>query len=57
MTEEARREAQALLTRGAHLEAQRQSAIARSDFHAVREIEIEQSRLWARYLDLEQMLA
>jgi len=46
-------EMRALLTRAACAEAARQSAIARQDFAAVRELETELGRIWARYCDLE----
>jgi hypothetical protein len=50
-------EAQALMTRAADIEAQRQAALARGDVHAVKEHELELSRIWARYLDIEQQVA
>lgn len=54
MRPEARRaEMQALCTRAAIAEAARQSAIERGDAQAVREHEVELSRLWSRYIDLE----
>jgi hypothetical protein len=47
-------EMQALCTRAAEQEARRQAAAARGDRDATREAELEISRLWARYLDLER---
>lgn len=54
MTESERNLLRALLTRAATLEVQRQAAVERGDHPAVREHEIELSRLWARYVDLDQ---
>ena len=52
-----RAEAQALLTRAAIIEAQRQGAVARGDHVAAHEFEIELSRIWSRYVDLERQTA
>lgn len=49
-----RAEMQALCTRAAHAEAARQAAVERRDYSAVREHELELSRLWGRYIDLER---
>ena len=57
MSDEQRAELQALCVRAADQEAKRQAAIARGDVQAVRECEIELSRLWSRYLDIEQQQA
>lgn len=47
-------EMQALLTRAAIVEADRQRAVERGDYLAARELELEQSRLHSSYRDLEQ---
>jgi hypothetical protein len=46
-------ERQAILTRAACVEAQRQAALQANDWQAVREFETELSRLHSRYRDLE----
>jgi len=53
MTEADKTEMQALCVRAADQESRRQAALASGDHHAVREHELELSRLWARYVDLE----
>lgn len=57
MTDATRAELQALSTRAAILEAQRQSALTRQDTAAAYAIETELSRLWARYLAVERSVA
>lgn len=57
MSDEQRAELQALCVRAADAEAKRQAAIARGDVQAVQEAECELSRLWSRYVDIEQQRA
>lgn len=47
-------ELEALKTRAACEEARKQAAIARRDWPAARDAEIELSRLWARHCELER---
>lgn len=53
MTDDHRSEVQALLTRAATAEAQRQSARDRRDWPVVAALEGELRRLWARHAELE----
>lgn len=46
-----------LCERAAEQETRRQDAIARGDRQAVVEAEIELSRIWSRYCDLERQVA
>lgn len=52
--DDSKAEMQALCTRAAEQEARRQSAAARGDCDTAQAAERELSRLWARYLQLEQ---
>ena len=52
--DEAKRELAALLTRAGVEEAKRQSALARGDYLAAREFELEISRLHSRAVDIER---
>jgi len=47
-------EQRAIVARAAALEARMQDAIADGNFPAVRDYEVELSRLWSRFTDLEQ---
>jgi len=47
----------ALCTRAAEHESRRLAAIGRNDLQAVHDIEVELSRLWSRYCDLERQVA
>ena len=46
-----------IVARTAQIEALRQSAEERGDYLAVRDYEVELSRLWSRYVDLEHHVA
>jgi hypothetical protein len=46
-----------IVARTAQIEAQRQTAEERGDYPAVRDYEVELSRLWSRYVDLEHQVA
>lgn len=46
-----------IVAQTAQIEAQRQVAEVRGDVSAVREYEVELSRLWSRYCDLERRIA
>jgi hypothetical protein len=47
-------EQRAIVARAAALEARMQDAIADANFAAVRDYEVELSRLWSRFMDLDQ---
>ena len=57
MTDATRAELQALLTKAATLEAERQAAVQRGDAAAVEALMIELVKLWARHADLERQVA
>ena len=57
MTDATRAELQALLTKAATLEAERQAAVQRGDAVAVEALMIELIRLWSRHADLERQVA
>ena len=57
MTDAVKAELQALTSRAGVLEAQRQAALQRGDRQAVRDAEIELSRLHSRAQDIERQAA
>jgi hypothetical protein len=50
-------EMRSIVARCVQMEVKLQAAQERGDVHAVREYEVELSRLWSRYCDLEQQVA
>lgn len=57
MSEAARAELRALLTRAATVEAERQRAVLHGDSEAAEAAMIELVKLWARHADLERQVA